>query len=182
MRAIVESNLEKKTFVSVLGATTFTTAGLVTPLTQGIIEGSGIDQRDGKMIIVKKLKLNIDLIGAATSHTVRVIIGADNMAQGALPGVTDILNTASYLSAYAPTNFQRNRFKILYDKTYSLILTASNERVTRELVYPLNHRVFYSSNADVAGANGKGCLFIMFVGSFNTATYNFGSQITFTDG
>jgi hypothetical protein len=182
VRQMINSNIEHKVHTFLLGSTAWASAGLITPLTQAIVEGSDINQRDGTQILVKALKVKVS--GFATSATTtigRVIIFADLLAQGGLPAVTDLLDTATYVAGYAPTNVQRGRFKILYDKPMVLVDTASNSGVMRELIYKLNHKVNYSGSGNTTGANGKGVLCILFISSSSNGTYNFSVETTFTD-
>jgi hypothetical protein len=181
---MIDSRIEHKVHTFVLGSTAFATAGLITPLTQAIVEGSDINQRDGTEILVRKLAVKFSgAAGAAGSTTARVVIFSDMMAQGGVPAVLDLLDSATYIAGYAPTNVQRNRFKILYDRPMVLVDTATNGNVMRELKFTLNHKVFYSGSTNVAGANGKGALFILFIASNigGGPAYNFSVETIFTD-
>ncbi len=182
VRQMVDSQLEHKNETFVLGSTAWATAGLITPLTQIILEGGSINQRDGAYIRVRKLSFKVSGFAAAATTTIgRVIIFADMLAQGGSPVVTDVLDTASYISGYAPTNAQRKRFKVFYDKPMVLVDTASNGGVFRELEFKMNHEVFYSGTTNAPGSNGKGAIFVLFIASSANGTYNFSVQTSFTD-
>jgi hypothetical protein len=186
VRQMINSNLEHKTETFVLGATTWATAGIVYSLTQKITEGSDINNRDGTEIIVKRMRFKLVCTAPTTGATGvigRVIIFADQLAQGGAPAVLDLLDTASYVSSYAPTNVQRNRFKVIYDKPITAVPTAANAVVMRELVFKMNHKVFYSGTGDTTGANGKGAIFALFISNnqTNTPQYDFSVETTFTD-
>jgi hypothetical protein len=178
---MLDDRLEHKVNTFVFGSTAMSTAGLVSALTQPIVEGSDISQRTGDRITVKKLKILYDLRAATNSQTARVIIFADNLAQGGVPGTADLLDTAAILSGFAPTNLQRNRFKIYYDKVHPLVLTSADERVAREVTLKLNHKVYYSGATSTTGANGKGALFILIISTASVGSYDFSCTTTYTD-
>ena len=60
---------------------------------------------------------------SAASNLVRIIVYLDRQCNGAAAGVTDLLESASYLSFRNLAN--QSRFKFLYDKTIPINVVAS---------------------------------------------------------
>lgn len=151
----------------------------------GIAAGTGESQRIGRAITVKSihLKLNFRITEGTTqaaSDDIRVIIFKDMSANGAAAGVTDLLETANWLSFRNLGNSKRFRF--LYDKTYTLNCTYAGGDGTNIETGRMNMPCFINLNfkkgltvdySGVAGAlteiccNNVGMLLISSSGSMN---------------
>ncbi len=103
--------------VSDLG-TAFATAGTVSDALLTIAEGSGESNRVGRKIWLKSINIRILLSKSQDADQdqiiARVLIVQDTQCNGALPAVTDVLETADELSYLKLNN--TGRFRILKDK------------------------------------------------------------------
>lgn len=92
-----------------------------------LLQGTSSTTRVGQEIRMKDffMRYSLSLNAAATSNNVRVIVFLDRQPNGAIPLVTDILQTATY---YSPMNaLKAKRFKILCDDMYSLSANFPNK-------------------------------------------------------
>lgn len=114
-----------KTNTTVANTGTILNSSLVL-IPQGITESTRI----GRKIIVTALHINLVMLLPATvtandaSDSVRFIVYLDKQANGAAAGVTDILESAVFLSFNDLTN--TGRFKILKTKNCSLSAQSGN--------------------------------------------------------
>lgn len=122
------STIEKKYLDTAIGVAAFDTAGTI--LNSGTIivipQGTTAVTRIGKKVVITNIHMRGKInVVSKTSQTApptgtifRIIIYVDKQANKATAAVTDILNTASYLSFNNLTNSKR--FVTLYDKTSSI--------------------------------------------------------------
>jgi len=85
-----------------------------------------IDERIGRQVRAMSLKwraTSLVVAGTGVDQVHRILILVDHQPNGAAPGITDVLTSASALAQLNPAN--RLRFKILLDKT--IYLNASGE-------------------------------------------------------
>ncbi len=94
-----------------------------------IAQGSDESERVGRKIIVQSVMMNGSVVlndptdQAGSADTVRVIVYVDHQANGATAAVTDILETASFLSFRNLVNSKR--FTILMDAWLDLAAPSS---------------------------------------------------------
>lgn len=166
VRQMIDSTLEHKqsTLASPVGGG-WTTAGAVFPVNQQIAQGDAINLRSGDLITVKKLVIRLDMVltAAATSLSARFIVFHDNQANGALPAVNELLDTAFFMSTYHLFNKQRGRFKILSDKQHTLVSATNTAHLTTTFSFRLNHKVFFNDGTSAATNLGKGALFVLMI-------------------
>jgi hypothetical protein len=178
----ISRNLEHKRVVVAFSGLNTSTGGTITPITQGIIQGDTISTRDGGQLTVRNLIVRHNLVlnsGNQTSQ--RVIIFADRQANGAQPTVTDVLDSASFITGFNPVNAQTRRFRILHDEFIVTTLSGANAGTDHVWQFPLNHRVTYNAATNVAGANGKGALFVLYIADTATALFASSFEVEFTD-
>lgn len=91
-----------------------------------IAAGDGESNRDGRKIVITKIKWRYQVDGTelsnTTKDTVRLILYLDTQCNGAAATVTNILETDDFQSFRNLTNSKR--FKILMDRTYSFYAQA----------------------------------------------------------
>jgi len=110
-------------------------------LINGIIEGTGVTERVGRQITIKRIELRIwfEAISLTPQRAVRVLIVYDRSPNGVSPTYTDILRpqvgaliTNMTLPVYPPNLNNRARFDILWD---SFQTTAAGNSATT-ISYP----------------------------------------------
>ncbi len=79
----------KRYVVSFTGVAT-TTAGAVTPITQGIVLGDSLVTRDGDQCIIRKLTIrHQSTLATGSANSLRIIVFWDNQANGSTPSVNN---------------------------------------------------------------------------------------------
>lgn len=171
-------NSEKKHH-DVTWTPTVNTTGTTRSLTS-IAQGDGISTRDGNSILVKSLyfRMSSQLNSGATASFVRFIVFQDKQqVADTTPGVTDVLETADYLSHLNRANL--GRFKILRDVTYGLDGNTV-VRVFKRYIY-LNTHIRYNGTASTdIQKNGLHVLAISNEAT-NVPTVDFNFSISYHD-
>jgi hypothetical protein len=72
-----------------------------------------------------------------------------------------ILESASVTSGYNTNALINNRFKIILDKTQSMVVAATTQHISPVLVYSKNYNVHYSGATNVPASNGVGAQFLI---------------------
>ncbi len=142
--------------------TTSTTAGQVIFLS-GVACGPDPDERVGKKITSKEFNCNVFINGDIASRLLRLIIFRDMDCAGALPGVTDVLDSATYQSFYNENS--RQRFVILKDRTLSLSATDA-ERWSHAVVKYKTRRpmtIKYIDDGNPINSVGDGSIFLLII-------------------
>lgn len=187
VRQIVRSSIlasqELKRYVVAFTGQNTSTTGSVSPVTQGIIQGDSLLTRDGDQILVKKLvfRYQLEFSSGGSATTQRVIIFWDNQANGATPAVTDVLNSASYITGYQPVLQQQGRFHILLDEFFTSVANGQNGKNALVRTFKLNHKTTFLDLTNVATANGKGALFVLFLADAANGLYSASYEVHFTD-
>lgn len=159
-----------------------------------IAQGAAVTQRVGKKVLLKGVQIR----GYATADTVTLTTGGvwmlvyDKRPTGALPNITDILDTANSNSFLNDAN--SGRFKILARRTYSLtgnVTTAGQQndstfQMIDEYVKLKNLlMVFKAAGTGAIGDIEQGALYLVSVGptAAGTADMNFqlGCRTRFLD-
>lgn len=191
VKSILNARVEHKR-TGVVFSVVSAAAGAITPITQGIVQGDDLNQRSGSQLILEKVKLVMTSTAVAgTTSTLRVILFIDHINNGSVPAITDILTAATPTDAYALPAQSVGRFKILGDW---FMLTSVNTGLTglgalsglpavvsKEQTWKLKDRVQYNAATNVAGANGKGALFMLFVDTGANCTYKVAMNLTYSD-
>lgn len=166
MKDIVSSRIEHKVVDSLASFANVATAGVVTPLTNIIVQGSDINARDGDMVIIESLDLVYVVRNSLASVTndvpqvVRMILFADNLNVGAAPAVTDVLASASVVSGFQNPNRQKNRFRVYQDVIFDIVGATSASVKSIDKRFKINRKCYFSA-ASGASSNGKGSLFVL---------------------
>nr|WRQ64679.1 structural protein [Riboviria sp.] len=185
IRGQLEHVTENKLFTNTIGATNATAAGVITPLSQEIVQGDNLDARTGDKIVMKHLTLRLQttLNVALTTATIRFILFADTMANGSVPVVGDVLSASTVTASYQCIALLKNRFKILIDKTIPMVLGGSNQTVSTVAQFKLDMPVYYQNTNNVAGANSKNCLFALIItdAAATPPIYSFTTQHKYVD-
>lgn len=178
-RRVVNRVLEKKRFALVSTTNTNATAGVVNNLTNGIVQGDDINQRSGDVIRIVNHTLKIRASAVTVSQTFRFIWFRDNMNRGTTPTVVEVLNTANFMSQYAPAPLQQKRFTIIKDVFLNCNLAGESIK-SRSFTLP-GTEVFYNGATSVAASNGPGALFLLTIGDSITGLFDFSYEPVYTD-
>ena len=179
VRNIIIGNAEQKRFVSISSSNSNSTAGVVNNLTNGIVQGDDLNMRTGDQIKVQRHTLNVKASAITVNQCFRFILFKDNTNRGSTPGVTEVLNTANYLSQYNPVTKQQCRFTILHD--FMLNCNVAGESIKSRIVRPKGHRVSYNGSTAVAASNGPGAIFLLCIGDSLTGQFDFSYEAIYLD-
>lgn len=86
-------------------------------LLNGIVQGTDVDERIGRNVLLERLFIRGGIAKSATQtgeSILRIIIVLDRQANGGTPAITDILTADSIHSMYNEDNSER--FRILFDE------------------------------------------------------------------
>lgn len=187
--AEIRNKAELKALSSSFTAQTGSAAGVVLPITQGIIQGDSLSQRTGNQISLEKFQLflgatNGNPLTGSAPCVLRFIVFQDTQNIAVLPAVTDVLNSANYYSWFnISLQTQEKRFKILSDHSVTLTNVGSNEVVTHKWDFgsKMIKKVTYFSTTNISSANGKNSLFVLVISSTNVPLYDLGYQVQYLD-
>jgi len=117
---------ETNSYATNSASNAISTSGTVFDL-GSIAEGTANYNRSGTRVVLTGVEVRYNMVIADTTNFMRIIIGLDRRSSGALPVVTDVLDSAVY---DAPLKYIfRERFMILHDRTYALS-TNGNEAIS----------------------------------------------------
>lgn len=179
IRRALAQTLEHKRFALVNTTNSNATAGIVINLTNGIVQGDDVNQRSGDQIRIRSHRLVVRASAITVSQTFRFIWFRDNMNRGTTPAVTEVLNTANFMSQYSPAPLQQKRFTILKDVVVNCNLAGESIK-SRTFEVP-GMPVFYNGATAVAASNGPGALFLLEIGDSLTGLYDFSYEPVYTD-
>jgi len=155
---------EVKQYMFDQGPTATPSAGVIYNLSQFIIQGLDINQRSGDKIFLEQveLRLNSFLPTLGVAGAIRYIIFMDKKANGIVPTVGDVLETAQFTSNYDIVNSSGKRFQILLDKSHAMS-TGSNQEIVVHIKRSVSKAVHYNGATAVATSNGTNSLYILLI-------------------
>jgi len=185
IRSSKDGSSERKIFSTTTTPTASVAAGVVLPISQSLVQGSEIFQRDGDKITVLRtvVRAHFSLNVLVTSATIRYILFYDTTNNGVLPLVTEVLQNTTVVSPYVNTNILKSRFHILADLTIPLILGGSDQVVHKDLVFARRFPIMYSGAADATVSNSRNALFVLVLtdAAANQPIYSFNHQLEYYD-
>jgi len=154
----------------------FNTTGTIT-LIATVVQGAAVTQRVGKKILLKSLQIRglASSDSATTTGQGALIIVYDKRPTGALPNITDVLNTATFNSFINDAN--SGRFKIIRRMNFAFAgnnttggqQTEASNYVIDEFIKLKNRQTVFKAVASGAiGDIEEGALYAITVG--NTVT------------
>lgn len=172
------------------GSGSIASANCLTFLSQGTGTGQRIgNQAQWKRVVIRGL---LTLPAAAVGDTVRVLLVVDRMPNGAVAAVTDVLQSANYLSDYnldmVSHQGMSGRFSVLYDRVYDLsctgpIVATGTGVVLRHFTIQkkMNLPIMYKGNAGTVADLMKNNVFIFAISKSGVATWEFNANACFVD-
>lgn len=160
-------------------AQTVTTTGYVNSL-QGISQGTGPNERIGDklQLLSNFFRLAMSVNATATTNFLRVIIFRDKQANlSGAPGVTDVLQTASYLSPL--NNSYSMRFKVYFDKTYAMDAESAGTQVDK-IFRKMRFQTEYSTSSTGIRTNNL-CILMISDQATNGPTVSWYNRVKFRD-
>lgn len=162
-------NVEYKNKDVSIGATPDTSG--VTELMSGLSMGDGEDQRDGDQIKLTSIRIKgaVAINSSANNSIARMMLICDRHCNGVLPGVTDILQSATYYDF--PNRDNKRRFWIMWDKSWNLT-TDGREIVPFEYyrAFKKGLKVRYTGTAGTITGAKENNLFLLYISSEATNT------------
>lgn len=156
-------------------------------LLNGLVPGSGANNRIGRKIVMKSVLIRYSVSLQATTTgggTARIMLVYDKQANAAAPGVTDLLLSNTFTS---PNNISnKDRFVVLSDIITESMSTQNNFSISGKFYKKLNLETMYNTGtagtiADIT--TGSLYVFLGNNGGFSVAqpqiTYE--TRIRFTD-
>ncbi len=118
---------EHKFHDHVIDDSVIATGGGIAAVINDIAQGTTESERIGRKCTIKSIQWRYDILYPQQSAVtggdiVRIILYVDKQANGAVPAVLDIMETADYQSFFNLAN--QSRFRILMDRTYAVNATA----------------------------------------------------------
>ncbi len=159
-------------------------AGLIVNLSN-IIQGLDSVQRIGRSIKVKELSFNATLTQhvTATNTSVRICIVADTQQEGPDldPTWLELMVAATPTSLFNVTS-TRKRFKIIYDKLFTLSDSGETMKSFR-FKKKMNLVIQYVGTAAADSSNGRNSLYLLAQGSetSNDPVININTRILYLD-
>lgn len=152
-------------------------------ITQGTAEGS----RTGNAIRITRLYIRGAFIVSDTRSILRLIVVKDMQSNGGTPAVTDVLQTASYLSHYNSkfvTKVGGSRFVVLRDVVFytqqSIVSTTCGGNFEWDLS-SAGCVVTYSGNAGTVADVVSNNFFVMAISDNANTTFAMSTQLHFRD-
>lgn len=156
-------NVEYKVFDTTNTGVSVTNGGTLYNF-NGIAEGDDQGQRNGRSIKATSIYFRgaCAISSAATASIVRLIFFVDTTGDAGTPAITDILNTASYLSSMNIATQAGTRFHVLKDFTMSM--SNQGRQITaiklfKKLAYHLKYTGSLNTNV------GKNAIYLLAIGS-----------------
>lgn len=161
-------------------ATLNPSTGTVTHLSN-IGQGDDNDLRSGRSILLKSVYLQaVNVINASAANTTtRVIIFVDHDAGGVSPTVTDVLQTASIISA-RNLDTDLGRFTILMDKCINLS-DNGNRQITIKKYIPMNIHIKYDGTASTDFSKNNIWMITLSSEPTNTPEFSYNLRLRYID-
>lgn len=177
---------EKKHLTTSIGLNPIGAAGTATNLVV-MSQGNSATTRVGNQIHISELEFVLGLFtpAAAAAADIRVIVGWDHESAGGGVTITDVLESANWLSCYNKDKVKPGgRFQLLLDR----FITLNNGSATVTTATAVLHRkwkldkvVFYQSNAGTISDVLKNNLFVLQISANGTEVSAGNAQICYTD-
>jgi len=180
VKSYMSNTLERKVYSTSVTGTAITTAGVVIPISNGIIEGDDIANRQGTVINLVRARM-LFRADATASSSVRFVLFRDMHNLQGFPTTSTLLPTGTWISQYSDVReMQQHRFKIIKDLTMDLCI-AGQDVITKQFDIPLKGKVMFNGATAVVGSEGPGAVYLLVIGSAVSSSYDYTVQLIFTD-
>jgi hypothetical protein len=174
---MIESRAEMKRQVSTTSGTGAAAGALIykTPISQG----DTYQQRTGDKIRVHVIEWTAAFVDT-TNNLFRVLLIEDTSNIGAAPLVTDILSSANIFAHMNPIYELQHRFRVLLDVVLKTSAAGEQYPIRRGVIKP-KHPVYFNNTDDTPASGGKNAIYAVVIAKNSTGTYDFTTNIRFTD-
>ena len=160
-------------------------AGTFGAVMNAMATGDSSSTRTGEKVTMTKLamRFNVKAGAEADGCSARIIVLYDRRPAGAVPAVTDILESDHLVSLYTTDRASQGRFQVLADRTFAMqALTAGSER-NLKLFVRKTMPVLYEGNAGTIADIQRGSLYTLGVGFGNAQAIviKYSWNMSFTD-
>ncbi len=180
IRQVLENTAEVKRLQFIDNTNTISNTGTVVNISNNIVQGDDISTRTGNQVRALRQWLYVRFTAITDSQSARIIWFKDNTNRGTTPAVTELLQSATITSPYAPASMQQHRFTIFKDFTLNCSLNGELIK-SAEYMHNKRHMIYYNGAAAVASANGPGATFILIIGNVSTGQWDAGAEIQYLD-
>lgn len=169
------ANSEYKGTVFTNANTATSAAGAFQFITQGIIQGDGVNQRNGSQVNLVELRVKINTFAVGVTGITRYILYQDTQAAGANPLVTDILDSAASVSVINQlTVTTQKRYHIIADFTHHVPINGEAVKVHDKTYRNFTKKVTYLGNTSALASNGRNSIYLLYIGTAtNVWDYSF---------
>lgn len=173
-----------KQFIFDQVSTASSNAGTVFNLSQFIVQGDVVNQREASQIYMETARLILTTVlpSLGVAGSLRVILVQDTEAHGAPPLFIDVMETATLDAAPNIVADNAKRFRTLLDHTLSLT-TGGNQTLHLDVTKAIHRKVTYYQPTAVTTANGKNSLHLLLITDLaaNTPTFTFKCLMKYRD-
>jgi hypothetical protein len=185
VKSMIQNRKEIKS-IAVATAYVNTVAGVVNILTQQLVTGDAVNNRDGSAIRPSYIEMVYTLLNGvgSTNSLHRIIIFQDLQNTGVLPTVAQVLDGGLLYSTYTILNRQQRRFHILHDEIHGVVGGANSAATHVHKRIKLKGEIKYNGDTNATASNGPGAIFMLSVTdsvAVGTATFSFYANTFFTD-
>jgi hypothetical protein len=165
-----------------------TTAGVVSATALSITQGTGDANRIGNVIHLKRYRARGYITGStAATGALRLLFVRDKQPNGALPAVTDVLQSASWYSlpnASTVVGYGGARFVILSDRVFNEFqqFTGTSCLLPWSLDVKTDFNVTYSGNAGTIADIQTNNLFYLAIATDGIISWGYSSVQSYRDG
>lgn len=165
-------NVEYKTVAGVFALTESSTSydgNVITNL--GLVaQGADQNQRNGNSLLAKSIMVR-GTLKAQVDQNVRICIFLDRQGDGTAPTVANLLETGNAVNAvFSELNHSNgSRFKILYNKIFTMIAGTNTERRVVNIYKKLNHHIKYKGTGSAIGDTVSGTIHVLIISDHTDA-------------
>lgn len=175
------SNSELKGVVFTSTNTANSAAGAFQFITQGIIQGDAITQRNGSQINLVSIRMKINTFAVGVTGISRYILYQDTMATGGTPAVTDILDSAASVSSLNQlTVTTQKRYHIIADFTHNVPIAGEAVKVHDKTYKNFSKKLTYLGNTSAVASNGKNSIYLLYIGT-GTNIWDYSFNVRYLD-
>lgn len=175
------ANSEMKGTVFTSSNTANSAAGAFQFITQGIIQGDAVSQRNGSQINLASIRMKINTFAVGVTGISRYILYQDTQANGATPLVTDILDSAASVSVWNQlTVITQKRYHIIDDFTHRVPIAGEAVKTYDKTLTNFSKKVTYLGNTSAVASNGRNSIYLLYIGT-GTNVWDYSFHITYTD-
>lgn len=157
-------NTEVKMYDTIAGFAAIPSAGQISDLST-MVQGNDYNQRAGNSIRANAIMIKVHVSGLAANFTAaaRFLVFIDHEQRGAVPAVTDVLESAAPI-AHINHN-AHGRFQVLHDQ-YIETDTSQIVKGFHHMI-PLGHHIAYRGAAAAAASAAEGTLYYLVISDQN---------------